>query len=280
VYYPILCKQIYLWYRDYLSADVDKKGLEITEVIRRFTEEKNISRIPNEKDGFFNYLTASINREKTNFNLKYSENDTFKIPRETIRKLREVEDVIRMNESQLGREITTNEQIQVISEWFKITEKKATEYLKLINNKNDSGFYFINENGVEENILDSENLKPPYLPDSGEEPENALLINFNMANIIEAVTSVLAEKQERSRDCYRALFTLYCIENCKDFEGLYPVLDSQILETWQKEDKKPTQYGIYLTYHPDAQQASAEAIASKNIKEFLNDIETRLKEKI
>jgi hypothetical protein len=99
-----------------------------------------------------------------------------------------------------------------------------------------------------------------------------------MAIIREAVKSLLTKKQKRSRDCYRALFTLHCIENYKDFEELYPVLDKNVLETC-KDGKNPNQYKIYQKYHPKAQKSSAEAMASTNLKEFLKDIETYLKEK-
>jgi hypothetical protein len=95
----------------------------------------------------------------------------------------------------------------------------------------------------------------------------------------EAVKSLLDKKQERARDCYRSLFTLHCIENYKDFEKLTPVLDSKIIETWQKDMKKPKQYEIYQMYHPNSQKSGAEVMASTNLKEFLNDIKTCLKEK-
>jgi len=89
----------------------------------------------------------------------------------------------------------------------------------------------------------------------------------------------LDKKQERSRDCYRALFTLHCIENYKDFEKLYSILDGKIMELWQKDIKMPKKYEVYQTYHPNAQKSSAEAMASINLREFINNIEICLKEK-
>jgi DNA-directed RNA polymerase specialized sigma subunit len=276
VYYPTLCEQIYLWYRDYLSFDVDKMGLEITKVINRFTKEKNISKIPQDKDSFFKYLNVSIKTEKAGFHREYNENETIKIPKEKKKKLREIEDFIRMKESNLGRKLTYNERIQSISAWFKITEKKVREYLELVNNKNISSLD-VNNNGEKMNILDSEDLKPPYLSNSFEEPESAFFTNFNMAIIREAVTSVLAKKQERARDCYKALFTLHCLK--KDIRELYPILDQEIIDAFHKDEKNPKQYEIYLKYHPETDKKSAEAMASTNLKEFLKDIETYLKGK-
>jgi hypothetical protein len=141
VYYPTLCEQIYKWYRDYLSIDVDKIGLEITKVINRFVKDENISKIPNDKDGFFKYLTSSIKRESADFYREYNKNETIRIPKEKKRKLREVEDFIRMKKGQLGRKLTSDEQIQGITKWF-----KKQEYVDLLNLKNvDSLSYPAND---------------------------------------------------------------------------------------------------------------------------------------
>ena len=268
VYYPTLCEQIYLWYRDYLSIDVDKMGLEITKVINRFIKDENISKIPDDKDSFFKYLNASIKREKNSFYHEYDEESTIKIPKEKKRKLREIDDFIRMKESQFGRKLTNDEKIESISKWF-----KKQEYVNLLNLINVGSISHTSNDG--NNEIDILNYTDTHSVD----PLDEYIKKTDMGTVLEAVKFSLAKKQERSRDCYRALFTLYCIENYKDFEKLYPVLDSQILEIWQKSGKNPNQYEIYQKYHPNAQKSSAEAMASKNLSEFLNDIETCLKEK-
>ena len=268
VHLSILCEQIYLWYRDYLAIDVDKMGLEITKVVNRFIKDENISKIPNDKDSFFKYLTASIKREKASFYHEYNENDAIKIPKEKKRKLREVKDFIRMKESQFGRKLTDDEQIQSISKWF-----KKQEYVDLLNLINVGSISHTSNDG--DNEIDILNYTDTHSVD----PLDEYIKKTDMKTVLEAVKSVLGKKQERARDCYKALFTLYCIESYKDFEKLYPVLDGQILEIWQKSGKNPNQYEIYQKYHPNAQKSSAEAMASKNLSEFLNDIETCLKEK-
>jgi len=277
--YQILCDQIYRWYRDYLKFDVDEAGLAIVQVVNHFLKEETILKIPQDKDGFFKYLNTSIKTDKADTYYEFNENDHVNIPKGKKRKLRKVEDFIRMKKSQLGRKLTNDEIIQGISEWFNISKKKAIEYLELINNKNVNGLDSKNNNGKERNILDTEDLKSAYLSSSYERPESTFFENFNVSIIKEAVISVLSKKQERARDCYKALFTLHCIENVKDknFEELYPILDKNILETC-KDGKNPNQYEIYQKYHPNAQKSSAEAMASKNLSEFLNDIETCLKE--
>jgi len=268
-----LCKEIYNWYKDYLSVDVNNIGLGLVEVIIRFT--KNISKIPKDKDGFFRYLDTSLtnegvgsDREYTikNDNIKIS-NNIIKIPKEKKRKRKEIKDIIEMLESQLGRRSTSDEKIQFISKWYKITDKKAIEYLELINNENVGSLDEKNNNGEEREILDTK-----Y-----EEPERAFFTNFDVSIIKEAVISVLDNKQERAEPCIKALFTLHCIKN--NLMELYPILDQEIIDSFQKHDKKPKQYEIYLKYHPEIDKESAGVLASTNLREFLKKIETYLKEK-
>jgi len=108
VYYPTLCVEIYLWYKDYLSIDIDDMGLAISEVINRFTKVEKIKRVPNDKDSFFKYLAASIKIER-----RGEDNDPIKIPKEKKRKRKEIKDIIEMLESQLGRGSTSDEKIQL-----------------------------------------------------------------------------------------------------------------------------------------------------------------------
>jgi hypothetical protein len=271
-HYPSLCEQVFLWYRDYLPVDTDGMGLEIAKVISRFVKDETISKVPQDKDGFFKYLSASIKREKAGYEREYNDNEKIKIPKEKKRKLREAEDFIRMKESSLGRRLTANERAQSISKWF-----KNDEYIDLLNAKNVSGFLHTDNDGNKTDILNS-TAASTYNPNVADNPLNEYLKKTEMETIREAVESVLEKKQERARDCYRALFTLYCIEEYKDFEGLCPVLDKNVIKACQN-GKNPNQYEIYQQYHPNAQKPSAEAMASKNLGEFLNDIETCLKEK-
>ena len=85
---------------------------------------------------------------------------------------------------------------------------------------------------------------------------------------------LLDKKQERSRNCYKALFTLFGFEN--NLQALYPVLDSGILESCQEEIKKPKQYEIYLKYHPEVKKASAGVRASNMLTDFLDALKLYL----
>jgi len=265
VYYPLLCEQIYRWYKDYLSIDVDKMGLEIANVINRIIKNDNIS-IPQDKDGFFKYLNASIKTEKASFHREYNEDDAIKIPKDKKRKLKEVKDFILMKESQLGRKLTNDERMQCVLKWF-----KKQEYVDLLNAVNVGSISPVNDDNEEMDVLN-------FIDTNSENPLDEYIARNDMETILKAVKSLLDEKKDRNRDCYKELFTLYCVK--KGITGLYPILDQKIINDFHKDGKKPTQYEIYLKYHPDADKKGAEAMASVNLKEFINDIKKYIKEKI
>jgi len=269
--YQILCDQIYRWYRDHLNIDADEAGLAIAQVINRFLKVETISNVPQDKDGFFKYLNVSIKTEKASLNLEYGERDIIKIPKEKNRKLRKVDDFIRMKESHLGRKLTNDEIMQGVSEWF-----NKQEYVDLLISKN-VGSISGHDGNNEIDVLNP-TVVSIYNSNAVDNPLDEYIKKTDMENVREAVESELDKIQERARDCYRALFTLYCIENYRDFEELYPVLDKSVIETC-KNGKNPNQYEIYQKYHPKAKKSGAEAMASKNLKEFLNNIETRLNKK-
>jgi hypothetical protein len=218
-------------------------GLEITKVISRFIKEETISRVPQDKDGFFKYLSTSIEREKAGYEREYNDNEKIKIPKEKKRKLREAEDFIRMKESSLGRKLTADERSQSISKWF-----NNHEYVDLLNAINVGSISCMSNDGNGEiDALDS-TAAPIYNPNAAGSPLDRFIKKTDMEAICKAVESVLEKKQGRARDCCRALFTLYCIEEYKDFEGLCPVLDKNVIKACQN-GKNPNQYEIYQKYH-------------------------------
>ncbi|WP_461248018.1 hypothetical protein [Treponema sp. R6D11] len=276
-YYTQLLEQIYTWCKDFsFKKNINNMGEEITVVTKRIMERKD--KIPTDKKIFFYYLSKALKKEKSNFYRKYNTED-IRIPKEIKAKIRDSEDVLRMKERNLGRKLTKDEKITAVSDWFGISIKRATNIVKAMD---ICGINFTNNNKNEDgktiDILNSATTSI-YMENKILNPLDEYLIKIDRKHILETVEYLLKKKQERARGCYKALFTLHCIENYKDFEGLYPVLDSQVLETWQKEGKEPNQYEIYQKYHHKVKQKSAEAQASKNLGKFLDDIRIHLKEK-
>jgi hypothetical protein len=279
---------VYTRYRDNSSSDHRQAYFgQLWDLLRKYYFKKEANEIgymlymsvcrliekdfKNEID-FIKYLQETLKNTKTEH---YRQNNTgsIRISREKKRKLREVEDFIMMKESNLGRKLTADEQIQSISKWF-----KNQEYVDLLTVINVGSISHISNDNNEMDILDS-TVTSPYLDSISDDPFDEYINKTDMETVRKIVKSLIEKKQERSRDCYRALFTLHCIENMKDFEILAPVLDSQILETWHKSNKKPNQYEIYQIYHPNTQKSSAGSTATTNLRDFLKEIEICLKEK-
>jgi hypothetical protein len=189
-----------------------------------------------------------------------------------------MESIITLHENTMGRKLSQEEKLQCISQWFNKSRDKALDFLKMINTKNTVNFTVFH-NGEEKNILDIINIKPPYLSGSYDQPETAYLSKHNKEIFLETVEFVLLKKQERTRECYRSLFTAYCIENSIDFEDLSSVLDKNILDEYRETGKKPEQYEIYLKYHPSVKKDSAGVRSSEMLKKFRCDLRSFLKQK-
>jgi len=259
VYFEQFCEYVIQWCTNFkIIPEAKEMGSEIYKALIRIVK-KEI-----EEKHFFEYLAKALKNAKNEYYRKNISNN-IKHPRI----IKDIEKFIELHESNAGRRLTEEEKIIFISKWFDKPKDKAREYLELIDNKNvDSLASFDNE---EKDI-----------PDSNYAPENVFFSKFNAAIIRETVESVLSSKQDRTRECYRALFTAYCIDKSIDFEGAASVLNAEILEKNLKDGKKPEQYEVYKMYHPNVTNESAEASASVMLKTLRKDLKTalELKEKI
>jgi hypothetical protein len=265
VYCGQIWEKIVLWCDkyNYLEINTNEMGIEIYNVIKRLV--KNNNEIIKNESEFFYILRKSMKNAENEY-IRNNEQSLIKISKEKEQKLKRVDDSIRMKESQLGRKLTNDEKIQCISKWF-----KKQEYVDLINSKNVVSILYTSNDGNDE--IDRLNFDCTHSVD----PLDEYINKTDMKIILEAVKYLLDKKQERSRPCYKALFTLYCIKN--DLKGLYPVLDQEIIDSYSNDAKKPTQYEIYLKYHSGIDIESAKAEASKNLHEFINNVKSYIKEK-
>ena len=254
VYFGRLCEAIISWCTNYLSIKANEMGIEIYNLAQRLVKENN-TKTPRDKNGFFKYLKKALYTAKAEY-YRHNETGRIDIPRETRKRLKILGDIITTREGNAGRKITENERRQCISEWFGITE-----YSELLNLINTGSLDFTSNN----------------IGDTSASPQDEYFAKLGVLEIKAALELVLQNTQERSRECYRALFTAYCIDRSIDFEGLAPLLDCEILETYRKDGKKPRQHEIYLKYHPEVKRTSAEAMASKMINDFLKKLYSSLK---
>jgi len=275
VYFVQLCEQIFKWCS---LKNIEDMGEEICIVCKRIFNEESKANIPNEKTEFINYIYIALKTEKANYQRTY-ESEIITIPKEKKLKLKEIENVITMEESNLGRKLTFDEKLHYLYKWFKFNKDDYQKYIELKNKK-----YVGSISTTDDEKPDMLNMAATahYDKDIIEKKQDYDLFKQNISLLCKAVKSVLDKKQLRTRDCCKDLFTLYCIDNHSDIaelEGLSSVLDMEILKTYQESNKKPTQREIYQKYHSEAKDTSAEARASETLSNFLAGLRQKLEVK-
>jgi len=254
------CEYVIQWCTNFkIIPEAKEMGLEIYKALIRIVK-KEIE----EKD-FFRYLVTSLKNARAEYFSK-GISKGMKYPK----RVKDIEKFISLQESNAERILSEKEKIECVSKWFNITPKKAREYLWMIDNKKVDSLTSFEDEGKD-------------IPDSNNNPESTFFSKFsiqeNAAIVRGVVESVLLSKQDRTRECYRALFTAYCINKSIDFEGFASVLNAEILEKYLKDGKKPEQYEVYKMYRPKVSKESAGVRASDMLKILLNDLKTALKEK-
>jgi len=261
VYYGQLCELVFKWCREHIYyKETEKMGLEIVEAVKRCAEKE----IPEED--FFKYLRTSLGNAEKQYYRDCLIEGSLKMPRI----ITEIKNLIRMEESYEGRELTQNEIVDLISRWKGISENKARIYFENMNKK------LISNTDDDDNKLDIvDSIPSHYLTYQDEATEdNETVI------IMDALESVLKKTREKTKPLYKAFFTLRCIEtNIKYYRKLWSMLDSEILENYWKTLTVPCQYEIYMKYHPEAKKSTAEANASQMSKKFFADLDKAIKEK-
>ena len=274
VYFGQLCAKIYLWCKDYLSFNIDDLRMEIVNVVMRITKEENRVNVPQDKEGFFKYLLVSLKTEKIEYYRK-NEAGIIDISKNKKYKFKKTEeDIIKMKAASSYRKLTEKNRSKYILKWLKSETVKNNNIKK---KKNVSSLSFDNEEEYEINsfnkiIFDSNSN---YTGDKFEK----LQINLKREIIREAVKITLDKKHENVRNCYRALFTLFCIETTgdNDIEWLCPVFDPKIFEMHKNKNDKPALNKVYMDYHPGVKESNASVLASKMLKDFTDELKSFLK---
>jgi len=271
VHFSQLCEQIYIWCRDFrFKGTIDIMGKEIAEVSNTIIKKDEFLL---DKDGFFKYLSVSLGKKRNAYYRKFDEKKITTISKENKRKLSHVRDFIEMCEHEMGRELSFGEKIKCASDWFKSWD--YISLIKLLNNRRSSSAK--NEDGKLIDIID--NTEDPLIGEKiAIDPLDECISNADAKTICNAVEYVLEQKQDRSRDCYKAIFTLFCVKNIRDYSGLLESLNEEIVTSCTRNTVDLNQYEIYLNYHPKATPASAEASASKMLIDFKKDLEVYLRE--
>ena len=246
---------------------------EIFEVIDKFIG-KNKEDVPKDKvEAFIKYLKKSLDNEEIGY---YRKESVVNFPKRKMAALKEIKSAIKMKEKECGRKLTRIEITDFISEFFGIEEYNEILNLQHISSMESP---FINKDGKKKihSFLNEKGASDVFNEKKIKEPQKDYAKKHNtpwMIRLRDTVQIILKENQKDS-DCYKGLFTLYCcIDKTIDLECLQPVLDSEILDKFQKDGSKPNQYEIYMKYY-NVKKDSAEVLASKMWKNFRR----KLKEK-
>ena len=270
VYFTRFCELVWEWCTDFIFTKTDikgerqkkarKMGVEIYNVMRYVAHEKGNADVPKEKNIFLGYLKSALYKAKAAYYRDpYNESDTLKSPRICI----DMNKLITEKESYAGRELSEGEKIHLIAQWFGKPEKSAKKYLEMINRENTGSLW------KDDEVID--------VPTSPSHPLDNYFSALDCQYIRQAFEDALAKRQEKTRECNRALFTARCIEKAPNhLKGLTSVLDTEILNEYNKTGTVPNLYKVYSKYHPDRKQESAAVSASVALGKLLEDMKTYL----
>jgi hypothetical protein len=269
-----ICGLIISWCTDYLMIKANEMGEEIFHVVLRLVKDDN-TKVPKDEKEFFWYLKKALDNAKNEY-CRNNEDSTVHIPKATLEKLKMVEKIIIAIESRTGKKFTEYERQQEISKWFSIAE-----YTELMNLKNISSIdinYRTDDDDNEINLLNSK-VKPLYMENASTDPLDEYFTKLERTEFRNALEEVLQNSQDRTRDCYRSLFTAYCIDKSMIIEDIIPLLDSEILEAYQMNGNVPKNYEIYLKYHPEVKKDSSSVRSTEMLKKFLVSFKEALEQK-
>ena len=291
VYLPQLLEKIVKWSIDcFYKEETLTYWLEIHNAVHRIVKAEDTREMPKNEQELIKYLKVSLYHAKVEYIKKY-EGDNIHIPKGQMQKLKEITEFIRMEESELGRELSEHEKVKKTAEWFNIPEDKAREYLDQIIHMKSTGSLIVETYsdgaGQDTNILDFVEIHPNNQKESND-PEEILIINLdtseNRQKFLEVMESVFASRQEKTRSFYRALFTAQCLDTSTgvewlddNFEWLNEYLDREILEVYKKTGKMPANREIYIKYYPD--NNTPDESASNRLREFRKLLKTAQEEK-
>jgi len=239
----------------------DEIGVEVFDAVHRCVEKAKM-----QKKDFIPYLYRALVNACNQYYRNRIEEGSLK----KARVIKEIKKLIRMEESNEGRELTRDEKVYLICEWKQTSEKTARAYVDSMDRTLVS--ITCNDDGEKTDAVD-------LVPGGYLTSEDDAINDMEKEIIREALETVLNKGQKRTYPFRKALSTIRCLELFRDYQALLPVLDGEVLEKTKTNGKIPTQYEIYMLHHPDADKEGAEANASKTKKKLFADIDREIRKK-
>lgn len=252
---------------DKVRISFNEMGEEIFLTIQNFINEEKMS-----KEEFLHSFRAAL---VNSINLYHRNKAEGALREPRIKKV--IKKIIEDEEANKGRKLTQEEKINHIHELTSLRKETILEHLIIMDRK------FINfihdyddkdEKKVESMAGRSLTAQGPVSDPKTEAIEDSIADIF-----MNELEDFLNKAQDRTKDCDRAICTLYCVKKIKNYRKIKPILDAEILEMCESGKKLPTQAEIFLKYHPDDEKKSAESLASERIAKFKMNLEKAIKEK-
>jgi len=208
---------------------------------------------------------------------------SLKTPQDIIKERKNMRDLREMWESDLARKLTQNEFERRYAIWNQISEEEAhniyLETIGIVTHFDSIDKEIVGDDGKDTTIIEIIKARSLTVDETDTEPELKEEISIIIRYEFERF---LSKQQERTKDIYRALFTVFCIKNkIEQFPKIYPILDSEILEDYLKTEIIPNAYDIYMKKRPGITQKAAESGASRRKKEidiFIDKLQKTIKE--
>ena len=258
-------KWVFKWCRGYIfHKETEKMGVEIVETVQRCA---NKNKPPEE---FLDDLKTSLYDAKS---LSYR-NKVEGVLREP-RIIRNFRRIIEMEEANEGRILPQDERVNRIRRYIPMREKTIREHLESMDRK---FINYVHDSDDEDEAVEA--LAGHSLSSQGtiSVPEDEAMEDSIALIFMNVMENFLNKAQDRTKDCDKAICTLFCIKEIKNYQKIRPILDEDILKRWESGEQL-TQADIFSDYHPDVNKKTAESGASERLAKFKKSFEKTIQEK-
>ena len=265
VYLGQLEEWVYKWCRGYVfHEETEEIGVEFVMTVKRCAEKGKPPEV------FLKYLGKSLGNARN----EYYRNDIEGSLKET-RIIKEFRKIIAKEESNIGRQLTQDECVNCLLRHIPMREKTIREHLKSMDRK----FQPLNDKGNGNDDVDEEVDQFLTARETVSAPQDESKQDSIADIFMNVMEDVLHEAQGRTKECDRAIYTLYCIKKNINYQKIRPILDREILETRESGGRLPSQADIFLDYHRGIDMKTAESGASGRLAILKKSLKKAIQEK-
>jgi len=263
-YLEQLQKSTFKWCRLIFKKKTEEMGVEIVKTIQYCAKNDKTP------EKFLDDLRSSLNKKAKNLYL----NEVKGALREP-RIIRTFRRIIAMEEADEGKKLTQDERVNRILRYIPMYEKTIREHLESMDRK---FINYVHDHDDEEEIVESMAGHSLSMQGTLSVPEDEAMEDSRARIFMNVMEDFLNKAQDRTKDCDRAICTLYCVKKIRNYQKIRSILDGVILKKWENGEQL-TQADIFLEYHRDVDKKTAESGASERLAKFKKSLEKAIQEK-